>query len=152
MSRLLDKFAVIENLQKNQAAANRHAPQQHHDAEKIQSGVLGESGIQGCHETLRIKEVFRQTWRPNYEQAAAEMLPSFSRRGQIQRVQPLQIFYCPATTITGVLLAMTGPCPSEGIASIRMTCPGSGGTRPMRRASRSIRSGSRREASSRRSA
>src|ERR1039458_9570429 len=35
---------------------------------------------------------------------------------------------------------------------MRITCPGSGGTRPMRRASTSIRSGSRNEASSRRSA
>ena len=59
--------------------------------------------------------------------------------------------YC-ATTITGALLAMTGPCVSAPLPSMRITCPGSGGTRPMRRASRSILSGSRSDASSSRRA
>ena len=53
---------------------------------------------------------------------------------------------------TGAALAITGPCASADVASMRITCPGAGGTSPMRRASTSIRSGSRSDASSSRNA
>ena len=70
--------------------------------------------------------------------------------GADEGIRPAQT-YC-ATTITGALLAMTGPGVSAPLPSMRITCPGSGGTRPMRRASRSILSGSRSDASSSRRA
>ena len=43
MSRLLDEFAVAENLQKDQAPADRDAPQQQHRAQKVEAGVLAGS-------------------------------------------------------------------------------------------------------------
>ena len=55
-------------------------------------------------------------------------------------------------TITGSTLAITGAFDSAAALSMRITCPGSGGTNPMRRAITSIRSGSRKEACSSRRA
>jgi len=60
--------------------------------------------------------------------------------------------YRPDHSDTGVALAITGPLESAAALSMRMTWPGTGGTKPMRRAITSMRSGSRSEACSRRSA
>ena len=49
-------------------------------------------------------------------------------------------------TTTGSALAITGTFESADALSMWITCPGSGGTSPMRRAITSMRSGSRNEA------
>jgi hypothetical protein len=83
----------------------------------------------------------RQTWRPIYNQAAAKIQPSFARRTGESPVPTQSHAYRPGNTTTGSALAITGAFESPLALSMWITCPGSGGTSPMRRAITSIRSG-----------
>ncbi len=59
----------------------------------------------------------RQTWRPTYRQAAAEIQPSFAQPVRVKDPDPHKpshtisghTIYCPGITITGAALAITGP-------------------------------------------
>jgi hypothetical protein len=152
----------------DQARADRDTPQQQYGPKQIETGVAGESGIEGRHWSLVVSRSLRQTWRPRASGRLAKSTahirvvvpsgapdPAFRRRWHEPRLLAafrLLGLYCPSITITGAALAITGPSLPAVAASMRMTWPGSGGTSPMRRASTSIRSGSRSDASSRRSA
>src|ERR1700676_3298444 len=51
MFRLLHKSPVVENLQVDQAHANRQAPEQKHRTEHVEPGIFSEVGV-GHHETV----------------------------------------------------------------------------------------------------
>ena len=123
--------------------ANRHAESK----DPLELHIIG---APKKFQTAALLFAVRQIRRPTYQQAAAEMQPSEARPVRVKDPAPHN--YCPGITVTGSALAITGPCASPVVTSMRITCPGSGGTSPMRRASTSMRSGSRNEASSSRSA
>jgi len=77
-----------------------------------------------------------------YRQAATKIQPSFAPRGFFHCTQGKRASrpshtilpthpYWPAITVTGPALAITGPWAPALVASMRITCPGVGGTRPI---------------------
>jgi hypothetical protein len=101
--------------------ANRHA--QSKDPWYL-SNIRGSKG--SFHLGLRLCSFpLRQTWRPIYNQAAAENWPSFARRkGESARPHTIShnlaqsYAYCSGNTVTGSALAITGAFESADALSM----------------------------------
>jgi len=93
----------------------------------------------------------RKRWRPALSAEAASDQPAIE---PVRRAlcPPPKIIYRAETTEIAATLASTGVSPSGKAVSMRITCPACGDCMPSFLASVSMRSGSRSEASSSRSA
>src|ERR1700679_980271 len=124
-----------------------HADRQQPETKESRQGIQPES--------CAVRRSTRRHFQPSETFGGSESKPREPPKqygaGVIARVSMLWSNYRVGTTATGVILAITGAPVSEA-ASMRSTCPGCGDCNPNLRAITSIRSGSRSEASSNRSA
>ena len=135
----------------SKSEANRHAQSKDAVPRCGASGLRKMSLTTGLRQTLAAHLSGGPPIKFVWGRPPSAVQPSAARLAD-ECVRRYANIYCPGITVTGMALAITGPCASPEVASMRITCPGSGGTSPIRRASTSMRSGSRNDASSSRSA